>query len=62
MNLHALRAGLIGMTEGLLRDKVVASRSESSVDYSFDDMRKLLEAVVPTMGSEAEQRLKVVNG
>jgi hypothetical protein len=62
VNLDALRAGLIGMTEGLLRDQVVASRSESSIDYSFDDMRKVLEAMVPAMGSEPEQRLKVVNG
>ena len=62
VNLDALRAGLIGMTEGLLRDQVVASRSESSVDYSFDDMRKVLEVMVPALGSESEQRLKVVNG
>ena len=62
VNLDALRAGLIGMTEGLLRDQVVASRSESSIDYSFDDMRKVLEAMVPAMGNEPEQRLKVVNG
>ena len=62
VNLDALRAGLIGMTEGLLRDQVVASRSESSIDYSFDDMRKVLEAMVPAMGNEPEQRLKLVNG
>jgi AcrR family transcriptional regulator len=62
INLDALRAGLIGMTEGLLRSKVVAGRSESSVDYSFDDMRKVLEAIAPAMGSEDEQRLRVVNG
>jgi AcrR family transcriptional regulator len=62
VNLDALRAGLIGMTEGLLRARVVASRSDSSIDYSFDDMRKVLEAMVPVMGSESEQRLKVVNG
>jgi AcrR family transcriptional regulator len=62
VNLDAVRAGLIGMTEGLLRDRVVASRSESTVDYSFDDMRKVLEAMVPAVGNAAEQRLRVVNG
>lgn len=62
VNVDALRAALIGMTEGMLRGRVVANRSEASADYTFDDMRALLGTVVPAIGTEAEQRLKVVNG
>jgi AcrR family transcriptional regulator len=62
MNLNALRAGLMGMAEGLLRDQVVARRADFSVDYSFDDVRKVLAAMVPAFGSVPAQPLKVANG
>jgi AcrR family transcriptional regulator len=62
VNLDALRACFIGMAEGLLRDQVVASRSDSSVGYSFDDIRKVVEVMVPAIGNDAVQRLRVVNG
>jgi AcrR family transcriptional regulator len=62
VNLEALRAGFLGMAEGLLRDQVVASRSESRLDYNFDDMRKLLGMMVPAFGNDAAHSLRVVNG
>ncbi len=40
VNLQAVRAAFMGMTEGLLRDQVVAKRSEFIADYKFDDVRK----------------------
>jgi len=60
-DLDAVRAAILGMTEGLLRDQVVAKRSECHADYTFDDIRKILEIMVPALGSEAVQPLKAVN-
>lgn len=62
VNLGALRAGLLGMAEGLLREQVVARRSDFRVDYSFDDVRKVLEVLVPALGRTASHPLKVANG
>ena len=42
VNLEAVRAAFIGMTEGLLRDQVLAQRSEFRASYSFDDLKKVL--------------------
>src|SRR5271169_5967999 len=38
VNLAAIRAAFVGMTEGLLRDQVLAQRSEFSADYSVADL------------------------
>jgi AcrR family transcriptional regulator len=62
VNLHAVRSACIGMTEGLLRDQVVAKRSEFIANYSFDDVRKVLEVLVPALQDEQSQPLKAVNG
>ena len=60
VNLQAVRAAFIGMTEGLLRDQVVAKRSEFIADYNFEDVRKVLEIMVPAFREQA-QSLKAVN-
>jgi AcrR family transcriptional regulator len=62
VNLQAVRAAFIGMTEGLLRDQVVAKRSEFIADYNFDDARKVLEILVAAFRGEPAQSLKAVNG
>ena len=62
VNLDALRAGLMGMAEGLLRDQVVARRSDFRLDYSFDDVRKVLAVLVPAFGTTSVHPLKVANG
>ncbi|MFZ0794292.1 MAG: TetR/AcrR family transcriptional regulator [Candidatus Korobacteraceae bacterium] len=61
VNLDAVRAAVLGMTEGLLRDQVVARRSECRADYTGDDIRKILEIMLPALSSEAVQPLKAVN-
>jgi AcrR family transcriptional regulator len=61
VNLDAVRSAILGMTEGLLRDQVVAKRSDCRADYSFDDVRKVLEIMLPALSSEAAQPLKAVN-
>ena len=45
--------GSIWMTEGLLRDQVVASRCDFSAQYAFDDIRNLLQKLLPVFRSEA---------
>lgn len=62
VNLDALRAGLLGMAEGLLRDQVVARRSDFRVDYNFDDILKVLAILIPALGNTASHPLKVANG
>jgi TetR/AcrR family transcriptional regulator, acrAB operon repressor len=46
INLHAVRAAVIGMAEGLWRDQVVANRSELRADYGFDDVHQVLELLI----------------
>jgi len=63
VNLEAVRAAFIGMTEGLLRDQVLAQRSEFHASYSSDDLRKVLSAVLAAFASDGlRQPLKAVNG
>jgi AcrR family transcriptional regulator len=61
VNLQAVRAAFIGMTEGLLRDQVVAKRSEFVANYNFDDVRRVLEVVVAALREQQPQSLKAVN-
>jgi AcrR family transcriptional regulator len=61
LKLDAVRAALLGLTEGLVRDRVVARRSELSADYTFDDMKKVLKLLVRGFGGEAIQPLKAVS-
>jgi hypothetical protein len=51
VNLEAVRSAYFGMVEGLLRDQVIAKRSEFSANYGLDDVRKLLEILVPAFES-----------
>lgn len=46
VNLHAVRAALIGMAEGLWRDQVLANRSDLRADYRFDDVRQVMELLI----------------
>jgi AcrR family transcriptional regulator len=62
LNLDAVRAALVGMTEGLLRDQVLAQRSEFHASYSSDELRKVLGAFISTFATEGlRQPLKAVN-
>jgi TetR/AcrR family transcriptional repressor of uid operon len=61
VNLQAVRAAYIGMIEGLLRDQVVAKRSEFIANYNFEDVRKVLEVLVPALRDGQTRPLKAVN-
>jgi hypothetical protein len=52
LNPEAVRAALIGMTESLLRDQVVAGRSDFAAGFSFDDIRSVLRTMVPALAGE----------
>jgi len=58
---QAVRAACIGVTEGLLRDQVVAKRSEFPAAYDFDDIRRTLEMFVSSFSGDRAQRLKAAN-
>jgi AcrR family transcriptional regulator len=62
VNLDAMRAGLIGLADGMVREQVVAGRSNARAGYTFDDIRKLLEVLLPAFGADTVQRLRVVSG
>ncbi len=61
LNLNAVRAAFIGLTESLLRDQVVARRSELRADYSSDDINRILEIMLPAFAGDALQPLKAAN-
>ena len=62
VNLEALRAAFMGMTEGLLRDQVLAQRSEFRATYTSDELRKVLRALLSSfVGEELGHPLKAVN-
>ncbi len=62
LNLEAVRSALIGMIESLLRDQVVAKRSDLRASYSFDDVKRLLEVLLPALAGEDVQPLKFAKG
>jgi AcrR family transcriptional regulator len=63
VNLEAVRAAVIGMTAGLLRDQVLAQRSGFRADYSSDDLKKALGMLLSAfVGEGLRQPLKAVNG
>lgn len=54
---EALRAAYIGVVEGLLRHQVLARRAHLRADYGLDDVRKVLEIVIPAFGVNPEPRV-----
>jgi len=62
VNLEALRTALMGMVEGLLRDQVVAKRSDLRAGYSFDDVRNLLHVLGPALIGKSAAPVKSANG
>jgi TetR/AcrR family fatty acid metabolism transcriptional regulator len=62
LSLEAVRAALVGMTEGLLRDQVLAQRSEFHASYTSDDLKKALRVLISAFTGEGlRQPLKAVN-
>ena len=62
VNLAAVRAAFIGMTEGLLRDQILAQHSELQASYSLEDVKKVLGMLVSSLAGETlQQPLKAVN-
>jgi AcrR family transcriptional regulator len=62
LSLEAVRAAFIGMTAGLLRDQVLGQRSEFRTNYTADDLKKVLGAMISAFASEAVQHpLRAVN-
>jgi AcrR family transcriptional regulator len=45
-NLQAIRSGLMGMMEGMMRDQLLARRAGYPADYSADDIRKFFTNVL----------------
>ncbi len=62
VNLEAVRAALIGMVESMMRDHVIARRSDLRAGYSFDDVRSLLHMLVPALSGDPAAPLKSANG
>lgn len=60
-NLDAVRSAIMGVTEAMLRDQVVSQRSELRADFNSADIRKLLDALIPSLSRENSQPLKAVN-
>src|SRR6476620_11564788 len=52
LNVQATRSALIGMVEGLLRDRTMARRANYPADFSSDDIRKLFLHVLQSFSSK----------
>jgi TetR/AcrR family fatty acid metabolism transcriptional regulator len=62
LNLEAVRAAFIGLTEGLLRDQILAQRSEFQASYGLEDIKKVLGMLVSSVAGEGTgQTLRAVN-
>jgi len=62
VNPEAVRAALIGIVESLLRDQVIARRSDLRASYSFDDVQHLLHVLVSALAGKASVPVKFANG
>ncbi len=62
VNLEAVRAAYVGMVEGLLRDQVVAKRSAFNANYNLQDVRKVLEVLVPAFSNGTVSAMKPASG
>jgi AcrR family transcriptional regulator len=49
LHLEAVRSALLGMAETLMRDQVIARRSDLRAGYSFDEARRLMQVLVPAL-------------
>jgi TetR/AcrR family transcriptional regulator, repressor for uid operon len=49
LNLEAVRSALLGVAESLMRDQVIARRSDLRAAYSFDEARRLMQVLVPAL-------------
>jgi AcrR family transcriptional regulator len=58
VNLDAVRAAVVGMAEGLWRDRVVSDRSELPAHYDFDDIHKVLELLIGALAEPAYRQTK----
>lgn len=58
VNLEAVRAAYIGMVEGMVHDQVIARRSEFHANYGLDDVRKVLEILVPAFAEGSLDAIK----
>jgi len=52
LNVEATRSALIGMVEGLLRDRMMARRASYPATFSSDDIRKLFLHVLQSFSSK----------
>jgi AcrR family transcriptional regulator len=56
LHLEGIRSALIGMLEGLLRDKMLAARIPYSASFNAEDIRKLFLHVLNSFSSNAEHQ------
>ena len=61
LNLEAVRAAFIGMTSGLLRDQVLAQRSEFRASYGSEDLKKALGTMISSFAGVRLHHLNAVH-
>ena len=59
LHLEGIRSALIGMLEGLLRDRMLATRIPYSASYSAEDIRRLFLHVLNSFSASPEQHAPV---
>ena len=52
LNPQAVRSGLIGMFEGILRDQLLAERANFPSNANVKDLRQLFDVIIPALGQK----------
>lgn len=60
VNRDAVRAAYVGLVEGMIREQVVVRRAGQHPSYGFEDIRKVLEILVPAFADVAPQPMRAV--
>ena len=58
LHIEGIRSALIGMMEGLLRDKMIAARTHYPASFQLDDIRKLFLHVLKGFSAPAQKNAK----
>ncbi len=53
LNIQGIRSAIIGMLEGLLRDKMLATRANYPASYESEDIRKIFLSVLESFSSSS---------
>jgi hypothetical protein len=61
LNVQAIRSGMMGMLEGMVRDQVLAQRAGFPANYTEDDLRKMFALFLEFLKSKTSTQHSAVS-